>query len=207
MGERLSEILPNQALSLFETTQFAPWGQSRATRKHAQTYREVLSRAVEEAADRRHDLVFMHIPIPHSPHAYDRRTRQFTLCNSPVAGYWDSLELLDRTLYELRHAMERSGVWDSTAILLSSDHWNRSSRGLDGKEDHRVPFLLKMAGQTSGLVVPEQIHTVLSRDLVRAILRRDIVTPTDAAEWLGQRGRQQLKNLPPATEVVGREVL
>jgi Sulfatase len=207
MGEGLSEILPNQALSLFETSQFAPWGQSRATLTHAQTVREVLSRAVEEASDRRHDLVFMHIPIPHGPHVYDRRTRQFTLSNSPVAGYWDSLELLDKALFELRRAMERSGVWDSTTILLSSDHCNRSSRGLDGKEDHRVPFLLKIAGQNSGLVVPEQIQTVLSRDLVRAILRRDIVTAAEAVAWIGERGRCQLKNVPPAAEVVRREAL
>jgi arylsulfatase A-like enzyme len=207
MGERLSEILPNQAISLFETTQFAPWGQSRATLNHAQTVREMLARAVAEASDRRHDFVYLHLPVPHSPHAYDRRTQQFTLHNSPVAGYWDSLELLDKTVLELRRAMECSGVWDSTAILLTSDHCNRSSRRLDGKEDHRVPFLLKMPGQKTGVVVREQIHTVLTRDLLRAILRRDIITPVDAAAWLEERGRRQLKNLRSSTEEVKQEVL
>jgi hypothetical protein len=78
---------------------------------------------------------------------------------------------------------------------------------LDGREDHRVPFLLKMPGQNSGVVVPEQIHTVLSRDLVRAILRRDIITPGDAAAWLEERGRRQLKNLRSSTEEVKQEVL
>lgn len=207
MGERLPEILPNQALSLFESTQLAPWGQSRATLKHVQTVRDVLSRAGREAADRRHDLVYLHLPVPHSPHAYDRRTQRFTLHNAPVAGYWDSLELLDKILFDMRRAMERSGVWDSTAILLSSDHWNRNSRRLDGREDHRVPFLLKMPGQNSGVVVREQIHTVLTRDLVWAILRRDIITPGDAAAWLEERGRRQLKNLRSSTEEVKQEVL
>lgn len=205
VGDRLREILPNQALSLLETTQLAPGWASRATQRQARTYSEILDRALTEASDRRHGFVFMHLPVPHSPHTYDRRTQSFTLYNSPIAGYWDSLALLDKSLGELRRAMEHFGVWDSTAILLSSDHWNRSSRGLDGREDHRVPFLLKLPGQDSGLVVEERIQTILTRDLLRAIVRRELVTPAGAAEWLSERGRRQLKDRRVTAEVVRRE--
>ncbi len=193
-GERFSEIAPNLALSLFETTQLAPWGQSRTVKNHVQVYHEMLDRALSVATDPGYRLIFLHLPVPHSPHAYDRKTGTFTRANSPISGYWDSLELLDRTLSEIRLAMERAGQWDSTVVLLSSDHWNRSSRLLDGKEDRRVPFLLKMAGQRSELAVAGRMETVWTRELLAAIMRREISTPSGAAEWLDGRARRDLKN-------------
>ncbi|MEN6532013.1 MAG: sulfatase-like hydrolase/transferase [Bryobacteraceae bacterium] len=193
-GERFSEIAPNQALSLFETTQLAPWGQSRAVKNHVQVYHEMIERALSVVTDPSYRVIFLHLPVPHSPHAYDRKTGTFTRANSPISGYWDSLELLDRTLSEIRLAMEHAGQWDSTTVLLSSDHWNRSSRLLDGKEDHRVPFLLKMAGQRSGLAVPGRMETVWTRELLAAIMRREISTPSGVAEWIDGRARRDLKN-------------
>ncbi|MCC6420281.1 MAG: sulfatase-like hydrolase/transferase, partial [Gemmataceae bacterium] len=108
--------------SLFESDGHSLFGQSQYALKH----RSIISRTVEDAvaASGRADLelVFIHLPIPHPPFVYEAATGRMTLRNSPVTGYWDALELMDATLGRLRGAMERAGLWDSTAVILSSDH-------------------------------------------------------------------------------------
>src|SRR5262249_39109455 len=113
----------------------------------------------------------------------DRHTRQFT-GHSPDNDYWDNLVLLDQFVGSLRSAMESAGLWDSTAVLLSADHWNRASILLDGKIDHRVPFLLKMPGQRESIAFDRPFNTVLSHDLLEAYLHGEIADAPAAARWL-----------------------
>ncbi len=103
--------------------------------------------------DRDFAFTLVHLPIPHAPHAYNRKTGTFTLGNSPIAGYIDSLALLDRTVGEFRRTMEEAGVWDSTTVLFTSDHGYRDSEPLDGKSDPRVPYILKLASQKDAVAV------------------------------------------------------
>jgi hypothetical protein len=186
MGRSLGEIVPNQARSLFETSMLSPFGQSLCTQYHAQSYREMLERAKQLVSDRGFGLVLLHFPVPHAPHAYDRKTGTFTLANSAIQGYYDSLVLTDVTIAALRRSMERAGTWDTTTVLLSSDHWYRSSGALDGKLDRRVPFLLKMAGQREGAAFDEPFNTVVTHDLILAVLRQEVSTAQQAVEWLGR---------------------
>jgi arylsulfatase A-like enzyme len=95
----------------------------------------------------------VHLPIPYAPNAYDRRSGQFTLGNSPIRGYVDSLALLDRTIGEIRGSMESAGTWDQTTILFTSDHPYREAGSLDGKANPRIPFLLKIPSQKEGLSI------------------------------------------------------
>jgi arylsulfatase A-like enzyme len=98
--------------------------------------------------------------------------------------YLDSLALADRALGRIRAKMEQSGVWDDTTILLSSDHWCRTALSIDGKLDHRVPFLLKLPRQTRALALREPFNTVLSRELLFSVLRGDLRRPEEVAAWL-----------------------
>ena len=116
----------------------------------------------------------MHLPVPHAPHAYDRKTGTFTLGNSPIAGYIDSLALLDRSVGELRRAMENAGVWDSTTVLFTSDHGYRDAEALDGKSDPRIPYILKLASQKEGVEYTQEFNTVLTADLLLGVLRGEI---------------------------------
>ena len=175
----------DQMRSLVETTLFSPFGQSLSTRSHVATYRKILAAATEVACDRNYNLVLAHFPTPHAPHAYDRNTQQFTRKNSPISGYWDSLALADRTLGVLRKAMEDAGVWESTAILATSDHSYREQ--LDGKLDPRVPFLLRLAGHAEGRVYEAPFNTVLAHPLMLAILNGELRTPEEVEQWLDRR--------------------
>lgn len=155
------------------------------------------------AADPNLQLVLVHLPIPHPPNFYDRASGQFAY-DAP-RSYLDSLALTDRTLGELRREMEAAGLWDSTTVLVSSDHWWRAREvwapvaGIPDNEpywnpsdtalvpaetDYRVPFILKLAGQRRPLGYGPAFNTILSHDLVLAVLRGELATPEAVASWL-----------------------
>jgi len=185
MSESLPGLMIDQARSLVETTLFSPFGQSLSSKSHVATYHKILEASLRDAVNRDLGLVLAHFPTPHAPHIFDRKTGQFTRKNSSEQGYWDSLVLADRTLGAMRAAMEKAGVWDSSAVLVTSDHSNRTP--LVDKADTRIPFLLKPAGSKEGLEYGEAFNTVLAHDLMLAMLNGQVVTVRQAAEWLNQR--------------------
>jgi hypothetical protein len=191
-GDTLGEAMRGQTRSLFETWRLSVFGQSLSTARKAREFPQALERAAAAAADASYGLVLAHLLTPHFPHAWDRRTATFTLGNAPLRGYYDSLALTDRALGRLRRAMEHAGVWESTTVLLSSDHSMKHAALLDGKADLRVPFLLKFAGQSEAGVYEPVFNTVLTRELLVDVLRGNVASARQAAEWLDRRGE------PPA---------
>ena len=105
------------------------------------------------------------------------------------------IRLRSNTEY-FREAMTNAGLWDKTTVLVSSDHPNRMSLEVDGKEDPRVPFLLKLAGQTSSVTYNPVLQTIVTKPLLEAILDRKITTPEDVITWLTTVG--QIPGLPSA---------
>jgi hypothetical protein len=180
-----AELMVNQARSLVEGTMVSPFGQSLPVKKHANNYDFVLENGRKAAVDKRLNLVLVHFPIPHSPYFYNSRTGKYDLWNSTRSGYLHALVLADKTLGILRRDLESAGLWDRTTVLVSSDHSHRSAaQGLDGKTDQRIPFLLKLAGQTSGLEFSAPFYTVLTKELFNAVWKREITTPQQATAWL-----------------------
>jgi hypothetical protein len=172
---------------------------SRVKLGHSRALYETLApRAVRLAADPSVDMVFLHLSVPHPPGIYDRATQTFDVDGK--GGYLDNLALADRTLGELRRAMEESGVWEGTNVLVTSDHFLRvnlwMSRRVRGpgdrelwarrKEDFRVPFLLKLAGPTGSLAYDAPFNTVLSHDLTVALMDGAITSYPDLARWLDE---------------------
>jgi len=184
MGNTFWQQVPGQARSLFETTLFSPFGQSLSVRSQIETYHAILDRGLAVANNPAYGLSFIHMPVPHAPHAYDRRTGQFTLANSPIRGYFDSLALLDRTLGEIRRSMESAGTWDATTVLLTSDHPYREAASIDGRNDSRIPFFVKLSAQKHGQVYTQLFNTVLAQDLVLSILCGEVTDPAQVVTWL-----------------------
>lgn len=163
---------------------------------HTRQYRRILDAALAVAADPEIELVFIHLPVPHLPPIYDRAAGRFE--PGPGADYFDNLVLADRTLATLRDAMERAGVWDSTAVLVTSDHPQRipvrSVHGDVGRAEHerylaehgRVPFLLKMPGQTRGTVVDAPFSALVAHEIVLRLLNGH-ATPGQVAGWIQNR--------------------
>jgi hypothetical protein len=50
-----------------------------------------------------------------------------------------------------------------------------------------VPFLVKLAGQDKGLVYAQPLKTLLTRDMIVAILNGEIRKPEQLVDWFRKR--------------------
>ncbi len=136
-------------------------------------------------------LILLHLPPPHKPGVYLPEKHQFILwAKSKVQGYFNNLALADDELGTLRHAMEQAGEWDKTWVILSADHSWRESKLYDGQRDHRVPFLVKPPGANGSMTYSRQFNTVLTHDLILAILHGEVTNQRNVALWLDTHGSQ-----------------
>jgi hypothetical protein len=182
-GAGVDQNVASQARSLFETSLFSPFGQSLTLKHTIRMVQDFRRDALAAVANPAFDLVFLHYPVPHAPHPYDRVKQTFTRSNSGFEGYSDSLALADLLLGELRSEMTRLHRWDNATILVTSDHPYRESRHLDGKSDPRVPFLLKFPGQNTPVVYTRPLQTLITRDLLNSVFRGELSSPQDAIDW------------------------
>ena len=148
-------------------------------------YQNSLENSRDLVKDGRYGLVFLHLPGPHYPGIYDPAKGAFTITSfSRIRGYFQNLQLTDKTMGILRRDMEHAGQWDRSWVLVSSDHWWRDARGYDGQLDYHVPFILKAPGKNQPMIYGAPLNTVISQDLVLAILRKEISTIPEAVTWL-----------------------
>jgi hypothetical protein len=198
---RMTEILVLQArkipgtilLGLAPKDPFPP--DIGATRRdRIREYEMLREAAFRQACDQSLDLVYIHWPIPHAPGIYERKSHSLTAGES---DYLDNLELADRSMGELRAAMLHCGTWDSSAVLVSSDHSLRSEAmdaepfdkpdmaGIEPVESDLVPFLLKLPHQNSPARYDDPFNAVVSSDLILAILKGGITSPGQVSNWIG----------------------
>jgi hypothetical protein len=148
-------------------------------------HRDSLQASLSVVTNSIYGLTLLHLPAPHKPGVYLPDKDEFTIWGMPkTVGYFDNLMLADRELGELRHAMESSGEWNKTWIILSADHSWRESKLYDGKRDYRVPFLVKPPGMNEPITFSHQFNTVVTHDLILDILRRQIVDEQSLESWL-----------------------
>jgi hypothetical protein len=208
LPDRLSvrKNIVRQQIGLLASIPFAGDLRSRLSRTgvedygaaHLADYRALLPQAESVAANREFGLTFVHMPVPHPPYIYERAKGEFK--DAAGGSYLDNLALADRTLGELRRAMEQSGSWEQTTVVVSSDHWMRSdywrvrpfwtaldAATFDERVEHHVPFIVKLAGQKSGTTYDAPFNTVLTRDLIMEVLGGRIRDPGELAAWLDSR--------------------
>ena len=188
-GDNLGSKIVNQFRTLLETPTFSVFGQSLTVKKSIATYQNLLRDALEILGRIDLAVIFIHFPIPHPPYAYHPGKSDFSVANNRYSGYLGNLVLVDRTLAEIRHDMEKSGTWDRSHIIITSDHWWRESTKFDGKGDHRVPFLVKLAGQEETINYQPAFNTLIIHDLILALLRGQIAQPKRVVEWIHKNGK------------------
>ena len=153
-------------------------------------YQQSLVESLSLVTNETYGLIFLHLYPPHLPSIYLRDKNQFTIRKTDgVTGYFNNLALADRTLGKLRHALETSGEWETTWIILSADHSWRTSRAYDGQRDYRVPFLVNPPGTNIPVVYSQSFNTVETRFLIQAILRGEVTNLAATADWLDAHTR------------------
>jgi len=140
----------------------------------------------------------LHMPIPHWPGIYNRRTASFATSNP---DYLDNLALCDEYLGHVRKELEQNGTWDSTTLVLMGDHSWRISRGAGlspeeraatdgGQFDDRPAYIVKLAHQNTPARIDTQFAALRTRDLFDNLLTGRISTSRQLASW-AQQGEQQ----------------
>jgi hypothetical protein len=158
---------------------------------YANICQDSLQTSLRVVTNSTYGLILLHLPPPHKPGVYLPEEHKFILwAKSKVQGYFNNLALADDELGALRHALEASGEWDKTWVILSSDHSWRESRLYDGQRDRRVPFLVKPPGANESMTYSQQFNTVLTHDLILAILHRDVTNQQNVVLWLNTYGSQ-----------------
>ena len=148
-GVTFLDSLSLQQQSLFAYGYRSILGQSPREKLRLTMLDSMHTDAMRDAADASLNLVFLHLPVPHAPYLYDRFTYTYPKRYLGAGSYYDNLALADVFLTSIREAMTEAGLWDQTTVLVTSDHPDRMSLSVDGKDDPRVPFLLKMPNQSS----------------------------------------------------------
>ncbi len=164
--------------------------------QHRDAFLTVHERALRIAADDAYSLVLIHLPVPHPPRVQELLPRQRG--SKQGVGYLDNLELADQVFGELRQAMEAAKVWDRSIVLATGDHgfrssmwrqspdWSAEDELITGASPTRVPFLLKLPFQHHEVVYSRHFSTVLTRDLLMALLTRRINGESGLAQWFDQ---------------------
>jgi len=191
-SQNVAHVMRNQLRSLVETQFHSLLGQSLGTQANAWLYHRLFEESKRVVCGQDYNLTLLHLPVPHPPFFYDRRTGRDDYGSNPLpslrsrgAGYLDALSLVDRSIGDLRRAMEAAGVWDSTTLLLSADHPYRERGLVDGKSVvPRVPFLVKLAGRQGGGTCSVRFSALITKDLLLALLRNEVATAADLNQWI-----------------------
>ncbi len=147
-------------------------------------------------------FVFSHQPMPHGPFVFNRDGSY----RGPFRGrreegtaeqYEEHLRFADRVLGQFIEALERSGQFDRTLLVVTSDHaWRHDPavRISDTPLAHqRVPLLVKWPGQREGLVVDHPFCTARLAPLLEAVMAAGGPPPLTAELWrrLSAEGRSE----------------
>jgi sulfatase-like protein len=171
-------------------------------RNHLKVLTTVLESTKKAVVDPDLQLILAHLPVPHPPGIYNRHKDEFQL--DAGSSYLDNLHLADRVLGELRRLMEDAGMWKGATVLVTSDHGFRTGtwRGtyawasedeetLPGQTDHRVPFMLKLAGQEHSLEYNAEFNTIITHDLLLALLKRELTGVDDVTNWIKAHSQRE----------------
>ena len=148
--------------------------------KHLMAYREIYNGTQQLVVDPKYQLVLVHFNIPHLPTI---RHYCWKDKNRSPKDYQENLQIVDQTFAKLRELMETKGYWDSTTIIVTSDHWLRKYT-YDHQVDHRVPFIIKLAGHKESIVYEPPFNTIITHDLILALLKKEVVTEKDLMNWM-----------------------
>ena len=145
---------------------------------HVATVKDMSQHALAALANSQADIIYLHMPVPHPPAFWDRRSHDYGVGGS----YLDSLDYSDRFLGQILDVLEAEPRWPQTTLIMQGDHswrtgiwrttpgWSdedeRISHG--GEWDSRPLLLIHAAGQTNAEIVASPTSLMFVHDFVAA---------------------------------------
>jgi glucan phosphoethanolaminetransferase (alkaline phosphatase superfamily) len=136
-------------------------------------------------------FAYFHYCLPHYPYVWNAQGKKAVIPADPnqqtVDNYHGNLLYLDRVLGEVVDALKRAGKYDSSMLVLTSDHsWRKDPLDSytnmaeeDAKPDtplRHVPLIVKMPGQTERRIEDERFSTADLHVLIRRALAPEKVS-------------------------------
>jgi hypothetical protein len=140
-----------------------------------------LSDSRKAIEDWRSGFIFLHICLPHAPWINGH-------LDSSHRGYLSNLRLTDEFLKQIRLSLQKMGEWDSSTVLVSADH-NYRQVLMGTSLNQKVPLLVKLPAETSGLASVAPVRAIDERWLLEAIAQGKIKSPQQAVDFMTERAR------------------
>lgn len=154
-----------------QTQSLLPFSGRRARIARLRVVTEI---AADLAADSSYSLVLLHLPVPHYPWIWDRRTNQFRGNILGDDGYFGNLALADRVLGRMRDEMMRRGTWDATTFIVTSDHPWRLKLSQGRSSDGRIPLMIKLPGMKEGERIATPTNSIVVSLLLPGLIDAEI---------------------------------
>jgi hypothetical protein len=136
-------------------------------------------------------LCFFHWCLPHRPYFYNSKNSVF---ENKTHSYSDNLVLLDRTIHDIRKHMEKKKLWDSSYIIITSDHQLRTYANsltdeekeiCSNRKKNLIPFIVKIPNNKSFLY-NKPFHVCILKDIVLKMLKGQINNNEEFAEFIDE---------------------
>jgi hypothetical protein len=172
--------LQNAAVPLEEELHGLQHKPGFAELKHAQDFTAIMPQAEALLRDQSIGFVFIHLPIPHPPGIYDRRTGRLRATGS----YIDNLALADKSLAELMAILNATSLAPRTTVIVCSDHswrvpmwrspplWTKEDETAShGRFDPRPVLMIHFPGQQEEQVVTAPFPSIRIHEIIQHMLR------------------------------------
>lgn len=164
-----------------------PFTTDQMLERQIEMHKTQAAAAEQLATDRRFGLTFVHFFPPHAPGIFDAAKGKFTLSEMNDPNFYENnLALTDRTLGELREAMEKAGTWKDTLVLVTADHSWRHASDFGFPVHLRIPFLCHFPGQKQRVEVTDPMNTLASHDFILDYLAGELQQPTEFISWMSR---------------------
>jgi len=145
---------------------------------HVATVKDLSQHALAALANSHADIIYLHMPVPHPPAFWRRRSHNYGVGGS----YLDSLDYSDRFLGQILDVLEAEPRWPQTTLVIQGDHsWRtriwRTTPGWSaedelvsngGEWDPRPLLLIHEAGQNKAATVASPTSLMFVHDFVAA---------------------------------------
>lgn len=166
-------------------------------RKNIEDYRCVMAHAQSLIGYGQIHFIFIHLPVPHPPGIYDRRTHQLR----EGGDYLDNLALADDTMGRLMQQINSTPWAAQTTVIVSSDHswrvpiwrhfgWSaEEERTAAGSFDQRPVFLVHFPGEGIGDEITGSVPELAEHDMIAAMLQSRYNRPEQLVESVRAESR------------------
>jgi len=157
--------------------------------EHHKIYPILMPKLKRLVVNREVGLIYSHLYLPHEPYYFDRHSGKIVEPYHNVDGYFSALALVDRTIGDLRRALEAGGLWDDTNIIITTDHHRPvvRDRPEDVELERRVPFFVKLAGERQGIEYGKRLETIHLRELLQGIMAGKINSHQSVSDFFSAR--------------------